>query len=698
MGRFDTIKTTIDANIKENGNQEITGQKMNSILTEMVNATDAELTELESETGAIRNLYVDQKENISLSLGGYYVPSGNFKENDYVLSSAMIPVDSGAKIYYRLALANVGYIVSFFDANKNLLHNISILGESANTPKEGVIDTSGEDYANIAFVFFSHYNGYTDLKEYARVIGKDYDRNNDTRVIADLLAANDINCSFELTGYYNGNGAYVNYANMVMTRKYPVNSRLKLDCQLFGNSSASCIAFFDENGDFLEDVSIKGEGNGAWMNKEIDLSDAAYSEVRYVAFSHYLIGGNYHAYIKGFLPEYMPSIINLIKSKGLEVTLDQPYFIASGGKPSMNESCLSSSKIIFERGMKIEASLALNSNGYAVAFYDKWGELIRSISVVVSDTTAAKQKTIVLDTSGEEYAKAVYVSFSHYLPGFPNYYARIKGEDNVSFMQGQNLMALGDSITDGVGNSSYSWFDMLTKRYGTQATSYNFAETGECLRTMADLCTAENMKDIDIVIVAGGTNQLSNYRLGTLLDDATPDRWQPNTTYKVGDKVLGGTLEKHGWTTPIYAYLYWYECVSAGTSGSESDASHFPITTDEEFTDGSVRWRCVGSPSWYSDMKGICRRVWGFNPGVRIIWIIPIKTRYDVGWLPEKWQRAEKFNAIRDFCEFNSIQTIDLQKEFPLNEWTENAIMADDLHPNERGYEIIRDIVASHIE
>lgn len=51
MGRFDTIKTTIDANIKENGSQEITGQKMNSILTEIVNATDAELTELESELG-----------------------------------------------------------------------------------------------------------------------------------------------------------------------------------------------------------------------------------------------------------------------------------------------------------------------------------------------------------------------------------------------------------------------------------------------------------------------------------------------------------------------------------------------------------------------------------------------------------------------------------------------------------------------
>lgn len=59
MGRFDTIKTTIDANIKENGSQEITGQKMNSVLTEMVNATDAELTELESKVEISDNDFIN---------------------------------------------------------------------------------------------------------------------------------------------------------------------------------------------------------------------------------------------------------------------------------------------------------------------------------------------------------------------------------------------------------------------------------------------------------------------------------------------------------------------------------------------------------------------------------------------------------------------------------------------------------------
>lgn len=77
MGRFDTIKTTIDANIKENGNQEITGQKMNSILTEMVNATDAELTELESNLNIIHGqshfkdlikaVYVEEENGFDIS-------------------------------------------------------------------------------------------------------------------------------------------------------------------------------------------------------------------------------------------------------------------------------------------------------------------------------------------------------------------------------------------------------------------------------------------------------------------------------------------------------------------------------------------------------------------------------------------------------------------------------------------------------
>jgi hypothetical protein len=47
MGRFEAIKVTIDANIRRNGNQEITGDIMNRVLNEMVSITQEAVTELE---------------------------------------------------------------------------------------------------------------------------------------------------------------------------------------------------------------------------------------------------------------------------------------------------------------------------------------------------------------------------------------------------------------------------------------------------------------------------------------------------------------------------------------------------------------------------------------------------------------------------------------------------------------------------
>lgn len=56
MGRFDTTKATINANIKKNGNQEITGSILNSVMTEMVDATDSELAKLSEELGKYENI------------------------------------------------------------------------------------------------------------------------------------------------------------------------------------------------------------------------------------------------------------------------------------------------------------------------------------------------------------------------------------------------------------------------------------------------------------------------------------------------------------------------------------------------------------------------------------------------------------------------------------------------------------------
>lgn len=53
MANSETIKTTIDANINTNGNQAITGAVLNSVLKQMVDSTDAQLTELSEKVNEL---------------------------------------------------------------------------------------------------------------------------------------------------------------------------------------------------------------------------------------------------------------------------------------------------------------------------------------------------------------------------------------------------------------------------------------------------------------------------------------------------------------------------------------------------------------------------------------------------------------------------------------------------------------------
>ena len=67
MGRFDTTKLMINANVKTNGKQEITGQVMNNVLTQMVEATDSQLTELESGTSEYAPKITIQSEGLEVT-------------------------------------------------------------------------------------------------------------------------------------------------------------------------------------------------------------------------------------------------------------------------------------------------------------------------------------------------------------------------------------------------------------------------------------------------------------------------------------------------------------------------------------------------------------------------------------------------------------------------------------------------------
>lgn len=342
-----------------------------------------------------------------------------------------------------------------------------------------------------------------------------------------------------------------------------------------------------------------------------------------------------------------------------------------------------------------------NAKGFQAECYDINNELIDvfketdKVFTIPEDTFYCKTYTkigtesTVMVIPGTELPKS-YIPYGKMV---------LKNYALGNYLNGRKYCALGDSITDGDGNASVSWYDYLLERLNADSSSLNFAESGQCLRTMADRCTVENMQNVNKVFVLGGTNQMSNFSIGSISDTPTPDLIEANRSYVVGEKVLGGPKEKHGNITPIYAYTVMYECTKGGNTGSLDDDFIIGMPTNLEQTVqvGNSLFKVIGYPTWYADMWRIVDRVWRFNDKCEIIWLIPIKTTSDAGKPSSEWSKKEKFQAIRDFCEYNSIRYIDLQKEFPLNTYTKDSIMADNLHPNKEGYKIICDIVMSHI-
>lgn len=128
MGRFDTTKATINANIKKNGNQEITGSILNSVMTEMVDATDAQLTELSAEING-------EETNIIIS---DFADKGKFLYDTTTLDSAQYNISEYIAIEgaNEIVLTNVWgatngilpYVI--YDSNKNVIDKSPTPSES----------------------------------------------------------------------------------------------------------------------------------------------------------------------------------------------------------------------------------------------------------------------------------------------------------------------------------------------------------------------------------------------------------------------------------------------------------------------------------------------------------------------------------------------------------------------------------------
>ena len=77
MGRFDKTEQTIDANIKTNGKQAITGSVLNSVMKDMLDATDKEFTELSVDCASVAATDL----NLLVVEGEVYDPHGAIVSN-----------------------------------------------------------------------------------------------------------------------------------------------------------------------------------------------------------------------------------------------------------------------------------------------------------------------------------------------------------------------------------------------------------------------------------------------------------------------------------------------------------------------------------------------------------------------------------------------------------------------------------------
>lgn len=90
MGNFDGIKATINANIKTNGKQEITGNVLNQVLNGMVSATETQIVELSNEIKGISPapmVSVTHAELVGLRNDGKLVPGMQYRITDYVTTT-----------------------------------------------------------------------------------------------------------------------------------------------------------------------------------------------------------------------------------------------------------------------------------------------------------------------------------------------------------------------------------------------------------------------------------------------------------------------------------------------------------------------------------------------------------------------------------------------------------------------------------
>ena len=270
MSKVNT-RATINANIKQNGNQEITGQVLNSVLNTMVDdyAEQEKLTELESDKvsythiDGVKNGYILLEDGIRL---------GGVNEGTSVHSAIYYKVKPSSKLKF---ITDYLVVIYEYDINKNYLRGSSwyskkeyyLVGEDTNYVRIGYRDNSGLTRDN----FKKETCFYFDvLNEDVSLISKN--------IVVNPYVINKYKSKVVLVD----DGTFKTVSPRWTVMKYAVNNvtKIKVTSKQDDNKSAVA-AFYTEDDIYIRDGSVSAKQ----VNKEVSYEIAVPENANYVLCS-----------------------------------------------------------------------------------------------------------------------------------------------------------------------------------------------------------------------------------------------------------------------------------------------------------------------------------------------------------------------------------------------------------------------------
>lgn len=270
----------------ENGNVEITipdsGQNADLYSMKTNHPLD-EMTVLLTIDGFIRS-------------DGTISTTPNARRSDYIeITGSMRSID------YSVNMGASGYAVAFFDADKNILADISVLG-TAEQPQVGSVNLSTA-HSDARYFVIGYYDVNKEYRYYSCNVTYVTDGETRTKSIELTIDGAPYDNSNYDGGFYTGpNARRSDYIEIT-------DDMVSIHAVGFMSSTSCFLSFYDANKVRIEELDIIGT-QVKLQTETIDLMDEKYTDAKYFIVAYYDAGGLYEGYECTVAYETSPGIID----------------------------------------------------------------------------------------------------------------------------------------------------------------------------------------------------------------------------------------------------------------------------------------------------------------------------------------------------------------------------------------------------